>query len=190
WETHFPKLKEIFPEQLDGVSAYDFYLYVNDVRRSLIRTEADELTYPLHVLIRYEIEKDVMAGKIEAKDIPTVWNRKYKDYLGVDVPCDRDGCLQDMHWSDGSLGYFPTYALGSAYAAQIYDAMAKDIDIDGALKEGSVRKLADWLKEHLHKYGSSKYPKELIKLATGKDFDPHYYVDYLKSKYGELYGIK
>ena len=184
WETHFPALQAVFPEQLAGVTAAEFTASVNRAECSLIRTEADELTYPLHVLIRYELEKEMMAGQLEAADIPAAWNAKYKVYLGVDVPCDREGCLQDMHWAGGDVGYFPTYALGSAYAAQIYHAMSRDLDIDAALREGSVKKVADWLCEHLHKYGASKYPKELILLATGEPFDPHYYVDYLLRKYG------
>lgn len=189
WQAHFPKLKEIFPEQLEGITALDFYRHVNEVERSLIRTEADELTYSLHVLIRYEIEKEVMEGKLEARDIPAAWNSKYKEYLGVDVPSDREGCLQDMHWSGGSLGYFPTYSLGSAYAAQIYSAMSKDVDIAGEVRSGSILKIAEWLREKLHKYGSSKFPKELIYIATGEAFDAKYYVDYLVGKYTELYGV-
>lgn len=189
WQTHFPKLKGIFADELDGVTAEDMFKYVNRVEYSLIRTEADELTYPIHVLIRYEIEKMLMSGKLSVKDVPSEWNKKYKEYLNVDVPSDKDGCLQDMHWSDGSIGYFPTYALGSAYAAQIYHAMSKDIDIDEEIKKGNIGGIAAWLKEHLHKYGASKYPKELIKLATGEDFSPNYYVDYLIDKYSKIYNV-
>ena len=189
WETHFGKLKSIFPEQFEGVSALDFYKHVNTVEPSLIRTEADELTYSLHVIIRYEIEKEMMAGTLAAKDVPEVWNRKYKEYLGVDVPSDREGCLQDMHWSGGGFGYFPTYSLGSAYAAQIYDAMSYDIDIDEEIRSGELGKIALWLRDNLHKYGSSKFPKELIKLATGASFNPDFYVDYLVEKYTKLYNL-
>ncbi len=189
WQTHFPKLKEIFKEELSDITAEDFYRHVNTVERTLIRTEADELTYSLHVLIRYEIEKAVIAGEVEAKDIPMLWNKKYKEYLGVDVPSDKDGCLQDMHWSGGSLGYFPTYSLGSAYAAQIYHAMQKDIDIEAQIRTGKITEIARWLREKLHKYGASKYPKELILLATGEPFNPEYYVEYLTRKYSALYGV-
>ena len=189
WETHFPRLQSIFPDQLHDVEWQDFYRYVNTVSCGLIRTEADELTYSLHVLIRYEIEKEVLSGTVEASDVPTVWNAKYKEYLGVEVPSDKEGCLQDVHWAGGLLGYFPTYALGSAYAAQIYHALGRDLDIDAAIRSGNVRAIADWLGEHLHKYGASKYPRELIRIATGEDFDPHYYVDYLIKKYSALYGI-
>lgn len=189
WNAHFPKLKSIFPKELEGVTAEDFYKYVNRVEESLVRTEADELTYSIHVLIRYEIERAVMEGKVEAKDIPALWNRKYKEYLNVDVPCDKEGCLQDSHWSGGSLGYFPTYSLGSAYAAQIYRAMERDLNMDAVLGGKNLRPLADWLKEHLHRYGASKFPKELIRIATGEEFSPRYYVEYLTEKYRTLYGI-
>ena len=189
WETHFGKLQEIFSEELKDVTVDEFYRYVNNVECSLIRTEADELTYSLHVLIRYEIEKEMMRGELEASDVPAVWNKKYKDYLGVDVPNDREGCLQDMHWAGGSVGYFPTYSLGSAYAAQLYAAMAKTVDIDASVREGSIDKIAAWLKENVHRYGASKYPKDILRAATGEDFDPKYYTDYLIGKYSEIYGL-
>jgi carboxypeptidase Taq len=189
WTAHLPKLQELFPKQLKGVTVDDFVKYVNTVQRSLIRTEADELTYSLHVMVRYEIEKGIFSNKIDLEKLPEIWDKKYKQYLGVDVPDDQHGILQDVHWSMGSFGYFPTYSLGSAYAAQIYHAMSKDIDIEKAVASGTVRPIADWLKEHLHKYGSSKYPKEILKLATGEDFNPNYYVDYLIQKYSRIYGL-
>lgn len=189
WKAHTPKLRELFPEELGNATPEEIYKTINSVKCSLIRTEADEVTYPIHVLIRYEIEKDVMAGKLNAKDIPEAWNKKYKEYLGVDVPCDKEGCLQDVHWANGMLGYFPTYALGSAYAAQIYQAMSKDIDMDKAIGSETISEIASWLKDKLHKYGASKYPKELILLATGEEFTPDYYVKYLTEKYSAIYGI-
>lgn len=190
WSVHFDKLKELFKDELSGVSLKDFLKYVNHVEKSLIRTEADELTYPMHIIVRYEIEKELVSGKITVDELPSVWNAKYKEYLGVDVPNDKEGVLQDVHWAYGNFGYFPTYALGSAYAAQIYNAMSKDLNIDDALKKGDVSELAAWLKDHLHKYGASKKPKELLKIATNEDFDPNYYVDYLINKYSALYGIE
>lgn len=189
WQAHFDNLREIFPEGLSDVTLEDFYRHINEVTPSLIRTEADELTYSLHVLIRYEIEKAVMDGKAEAKDIPTLWNEKYREYLGVEVPSDKEGCLQDVHWAGGSLGYFPTYSLGSAYAAQLYAAMERDFDIDEALRSGSMKRIAEWLGERVHRFGSSKFPKDIIKLATGEDFNPEYYVDYLEKKYTKLYNL-
>ncbi|PKK97707.1 MAG: carboxypeptidase, partial [Tenericutes bacterium HGW-Tenericutes-2] len=157
--------------------------------RGFIRTEADELTYALHIMVRYEMEKMIFNKNIDLETLPTVWNKLYKKYLGVTVPNDQVGILQDVHWSQGSFGYFPTYALGSAYAAQIYHAMSKDIDINQSINDENLRKIADWLKEHIHKYGSSKPPKEILKLATGEDFNPNYYVDYLIEKYSKLYQL-
>ena len=130
-----------------------------------------------------------MDGKAEAKDIPALWNEKYREYLGVEVPSDKEGCLQDVHWAGGSLGYFPTYSLGSAYAAQLYAAMERDFDIDEALRSGSMKRIAEWLGERVHRFGSSKFPKDIIKLATGEDFNPEYYVDYLEKKYTKLYNL-
>jgi carboxypeptidase Taq len=126
---------------------------------------------------------------LEAKDIPAAWNAKYTEYLGVTPSCDKEGCLQDMHWAGGSLGYFPTYALGSAYAAQIMAAMEKDLDVDAAIRENRLCDVVAWLGDHLHTYGASRYPKELLRIATGEDFDPTYYVDYLTKKYTEIYGL-
>lgn len=190
WETHFKKLCEIFPENLKNVTVNDMFLLCNRVECSLIRTEADELTYSLHIMIRYEIEKALISGEIEAKDIPATWNKLYKEYLGIDVPNDGKGCLQDVHWCYGEFGYFPTYALGSAYAAQIYDAMAKDLDINEEIKSGTVAGLENWLKEHIHKYGSSKFSKDILFIATKENFNPAHYVNYLVNKYSEIYGIK
>ena len=188
-ELVFPKIKEMFPDELKGVSSEDFYRAVNRAEPSLIRTEADELTYSLHVLVRYEIEKKLMHGELDTKDVPSEWNRLYKEYLGVDVPCDREGCLQDSHWSGGSFGYFPSYSLGSAYGAQILHAMKKELDPDRLVREGKISVITDWLREHIHKYGRIKKPAELLDIACGEEFDPGYYVKYLTDKFSELYGL-
>lgn len=185
----FPKIKELFPEQLAGVTAEQFYLAVNRAEPSLIRTEADELTYSMHVLIRYEIEKKLFDGTLTTKDLPAEWNRLYKEYLGVDVPDDKQGCLQDSHWSGGSFGYFPSYSLGSAYGAQIVAHMRKEMDFDGLVKEGKLQTIIDWLTEHIYKYGQIKKPAELIRICCGEDFDPKYYTEYLKDKFTRLYGL-
>lgn len=190
WETNFDRLKNIFKSNLKDVTVEDMYKYVNRVECSLIRTEADELTYSMHVLIRYEIEKALTSGAIEAEDIPSKWNELYKEYLGIDVPCDKDGCLQDVHWAYGEFGYFPTYALGSAYASQIYNAMQKDVDITGCIKKGNLKPIAKWLKEKVHRFGASKYSEDILKFATGEDFNPDYYVNYLVEKYSALYDVK
>lgn len=189
WEKHFDKLVEIFPENLKGVTVNDIYQLVNNVECSFIRTEADELTYSMHVMVRYELEKSIMAGETNAEDIPAKWNALYKEYLGVDVPNDKLGCLQDVHWAYGEFGYFPTYALGSAYSAQIYHAMKRDIDVEQAIKSGDMSAIKNWLKEHVHKYGSSKFSKDILFLATGEKFNPNYYVDYLVEKYTKLYNL-
>ena len=189
WNANFAKLKNIFKSNLKDVTAEDMYKYVNRVECSLIRTEADELTYSLHVLVRYEMERGLLAGEIQAKDIPAKWNELYKEYLGVDVPSDKEGCLQDVHWAYGEFGYFPTYSLGSAYASQIYHAMQKEVNIDECIEKGNLRPIAKWLKTHVHQYGSSMHSTEILKLATGEDFNPNYYVDYLVEKYSKLYNV-
>ena len=190
WETHYPKLQEMFSEELKDVTLDEFYHYVNLVTPSLIRTEADELTYPLHIMVRYEIEKLMITNQISLDELPNKWNELYKEYLGVDVPTDKEGILQDVHWSGGSLGYFPTYALGSAYAAQIYHQMKKEINVDEIIKSGSLLEINNWLKEKVHKYAGSKKPEELLLMITGEKFNPQYYVDYLKNKYTKIYNLK
>ena len=184
----FPKMQELFPEQLKDVTAEQMYRAVNKVEPSLIRTAADELTYCLHVLIRYEIEKQLIDGTLEVKDVPSVWNKLYKDYLGVDVPDDKHGCLQDSHWSGGAFGYFPSYALGSAYGAQMLQNMEKEMDVWGAVAQGDLSGISNWLREKIHQYGHLLEPAEIIKNACGT-FDPTVYTDYLTRKYSELYGL-
>ncbi len=190
WEPHFPKLCETFPEQLQGVSLDDFMKCINTAEMSFIRTEADELTYPLHIMLRYQMEQDYIENGLAVHDFPARWNELFTEYFGITASNDTEGVLQDVHWSYGEMGYFPTYALGSAYAAQIYAAMARELDIDAALRSGSTQAVNDWLREHVHRYGASKYPREILKLATGEDFNPNYYVDYLIGKYSKVYGLQ
>ena len=186
----YPYLQELFPENLKDVSLKDFIKAINVSKSSFIRTEADELTYPIHVLIRYEIEKDIFAGKVDLNNLDKVWNKKYKDYLGVDVKKDSDGILQDVHWSDASFGYFPTYALGSAIGAQIFAKMNKDLRIDELLENNKFNVITDYLKNNIQKYGALYTYNEILLKATGKKFNPKYYIDYLKKKYSKLYNIK
>ncbi len=188
-EAIYPKVQRFFPQQLAGVTAEQFWRAVNMAQPSLIRTEADELTYCLHVMIRYEIEKQLIGGTLEVKDVPGVWNSMYKEYLGVDVPDDKHGCLQDSHWSGGSFGYFPSYALGSAYGAQMLANMEKDIDVWGPVGRGDLSQVTGWLREKIHKYGSILTPDQVIANACG-EFDPTYYTDYLTKKYSALYGLE
>ena len=185
----FPKVKELFPEQLEGVDADMFYRAINKAEPSLIRTEADELTYCLHIMIRYEIEKQMMAGSVEVQDIPKEWNRLYKEYLGVDVPNDSQGCLQDSHWSGGMIGYFPSYALGSAYGPQLLHEMQKDLgDIWVDVEKGDLSRVTGWLKEKIHRHASFRKPGELFESVCGK-FDAKFYTDYLTEKYTKLYDL-
>lgn len=188
-EFIFPKMQEFFPDQLGDVTAEQMYRAVNRVQPSLIRTEADELTYSLHVMIRYEIEKRLIEGTLEVKDVPSMWNQLYKEYLGVDVPDNRRGCLQDSHWSGGAFGYFPSYALGSAYGAQMLKNMEQEIDVWGPISQGDLSAVSGWLKERVHQYGSLMDPVDVVKNACG-EFDPTVYTEYLTQKYKKLYQLQ
>ena len=182
-------LKEVFPEQTGSLTEEELYSAINLSKPSLIRTDADELTYPLHVMIRYEIEKAMIAGDLAVKDIPGEWNRLYREVLGVEVPDDRRGCLQDSHWSFGGMGYFPSYALGSAYGVQMLHEMEKTVDIWGSVEKGDLSPVTAWLTEKVHQYGSLKKPQDLLPAAMGGPLDARVYTDYLIRKYSELYGL-
>ena len=140
---------------------------INRSEPSLIRTEADELTYALHVMVRYELEKKMMSGEITAKELPSEWNRLYKEYLGIDVPDDKNGVLQDSHWSNANIGYFPSYALGSAYGAQLLNEMKKDVDVDAAINSGKLTAINDWLREKIWKFGCLYDPTDLFNMVCG-----------------------
>lgn len=188
-EVYFPKLKELFPQQLENVTAEMFYRAVNKAQPSLIRTEADELTYCIHVMIRYEIEKQLIAGTLAVADVPAAWNRMYKDYLGIDVPDDKNGCLQDSHWSGGMIGYFPSYALGSAYGAQMLAKMQEDLgDIYADVAKGDLSRITGWLREKIHRHAGFKKPAPLFEDVCGK-FDAKFFTDYLTRKFSELYDL-
>ncbi|MDU6630963.1 MAG: carboxypeptidase M32, partial [Lachnoanaerobaculum sp.] len=189
WKYNYPKLQAYFPKQLGDVSLEDFYKAINVSKPSFVRTEADELTYPLHVLIRYEIEKGLFNGTISTEGLDKTWNAKYKEYLGVDVPNDKLGILQDVHWSDGSFGYFPTYALGTAFAAQYVHAMKKDLDVDNLLENNKFDVVMNWLKENIHTYGFRYEAPELMKMVTGEEFNVNYFLDYIEEKYTKLYNL-
>ncbi len=182
----FPKLKEFFPEQLKGVDAHAFWLAVNKSRPSLIRTEADELTYALHVMVRYELEKEIIGGRLSVYDLPDAWAKKYREYLGVTVPDDTHGVLQDSHWSGGMVGYFPSYALGSAYGAQIMAAMKREIDVDGLIRAGKINEIVAWLTEKIYRHGCMFDPSALIESTCGEPFNPKYFTDYLENKYSMI----
>lgn len=185
----FPKMQELFPEQLAGVTAEQMFLAANKAEPSLIRTEADELTYCLHVMVRYEIEKGLFDGTIDVDDLPRIWNEKYKEYLGIDVPSDREGVLQDSHWAGGNVGYFPSYALGSAYGAQIMAKMMETVDVDAVIASGDLQPITDWLEENIWKFGGTYDPMDLLERCCGAPFDPSYFTDYLENKFTEIYNL-
>lgn len=185
----FPKIKEMFPEHFSGITPRAFYEMVNRAQPSLIRTEADELTYCLHIMVRYEIEKRVFAGELDIDDIPEVWNSLYKEYLGVDVPDDTHGCLQDSHWSGGNVGYFPSYALGSAYGAQILAKMKQDIDVDAVCASGTLKPITEWLTDKVFRHARMYDPEDLFFMVCGEPFDPTYYTSYLEKKFSDIYKL-
>lgn len=185
----FPEIQKRFPEQLAGVTEEDFYKAVNLVEPSLIRTEADELTYALHIMVRFQIEREMIDGTLPIAEVPARWNALYKEYLGVDVPSDSVGCLQDSHWSGGAIAYFPSYALGSAYGAQFLAKMQAEIgDIYADVAKGDLSKPTAWLREHIHRYASFKKPDEILKDVCG-EFDAKFFTDYLTEKFSALYGV-
>lgn len=185
----YPKLQELFPEQLDGVDAEMFYRAVNKAKPSLIRTEADELTYCLHIMVRYELEKRLIAGTLAVKDVPAEWNRLYREYLGIEVPDDAHGCLQDTHWAGGSIGYFPSYALGSAYGPQMLAVMEQELgEVYGQVAEGDISKIKEWLREHFHRHACLYPPKQLFEMTCGS-FDAKFYTEYLAKKFSSLYHL-
>lgn len=186
----YPKLRELFPQQLEDVTPDMLFRAVNKVTPSLIRLDADELTYCMHIMVRYELEKQLIDGSLAVKDLPAAWNKLYKEYLGLDVPSDSKGCLQDSHWSGGGIGYFPSYALGGAYGAQMLDCMEKDVPgLWDKVAGGDLSAVTGWLKEHIHKYASLYEPKELFERSCGA-FQPKYYIDYLTKKYTKLYNLE
>ncbi len=184
-----PKLKELFPEQTAGVTAEDLYRAVNIARPSLIRTEADELTYCLHIMLRYELEKLLIQDGMDAAELPSLWREKVRDYLGLEVPDDRSGVLQDSHWSGGAIGYFPSYALGSAYGAHMLKVMKRTVDVDAAVAAGDFSPINRWLAERIWSKGCLYDPAEILAQSLGEPFDPAVYTDYLTEKYTELYGL-
>ncbi len=190
WQHFYPKLKTLFNNQLKDKDLNTFYSAMNKVQASPIRTESDELTYHFHILIRYEIEKDLISGKLSVKDLKEAWNNAYKKYLGIDIKDDKTGILQDIHWSFGGFGYFPTYSLGSFYAAQFFSAAQNSIDhLDEKIAQGNLHELLSWLRTHIHQHGSLYRSEELCKKITGESLDISYFIDYAKEKYKTLYSL-
>ncbi|MBO0958215.1 carboxypeptidase M32 [Neobacillus sp. MM2021_6] len=190
WRNNYNLLKEYANGQFDQVQLEEFYRSINESKPSLIRIEADELTYPLHVIIRYEIEKGLFNDEIEVKDLPKIWNDKYEEYLGIRPENDAMGVLQDVHWAGGSFGYFPSYALGYMYAAQFKHKMLEDIpNFDQLLEEGNLLPIKEWLTKNIHQYGKMKKPLEILQDVTGEGLNAQYLVDYLYEKYGKVYQL-
>lgn len=189
WIPVYGKVKELFGEQLRGIGREQFVRAINRVHPGLIRTEADELTYSLHVLVRYELEKALIEEDLPVEQLPRLWADKYEEYLGIRPENDGEGVLQDIHWAQGSFGYFPSYALGSAFGAQMYASMKKEMDADQMLEEGRLGEIREYLRLHVHWFGKVKTSRQILQDMTGEDFRPQYYVDYLKEKYGRLYQL-
>lgn len=190
WKRNFPLLKTYAPVQFNEVELTDFYRAINEAKASLIRIEADELTYVLHIVIRYEIEKSLFNDEIEVQELPQIWNDKYEQYLGIRPMNDAEGLLQDVHWAGGSFGYFPSYALGYIYAAQFKAAMLKDIpNFDELLACGELEPVKQWLTKHVHQYGKTKQPLDILSDATGEGLNAKYLIAYLTDKYRDVYGL-
>jgi len=188
WEYNFPLLLDHFREQFKDISVDQFYKGINKVQPSLIRTEADELTYHFHVMIRYEIEKLLLEGSIQTADIPAYWNEHYQKYLGITVPDDKQGCLQDVHWSHGSFGYFATYSIGSLYAAQLYAGISKaNPAVEKDISAGNNMTVLTWLKQHIYTFGRYYTSEELCNRATGENLNSQYFIDHATKKYSDIY---
>lgn len=190
WQYFLPPLRDLFPIQLYERRLVEFVRAINVVRPSLIRVEADEVTYNLHIILRFDIERRLIEGQVQVRDLPDLWNALMQEYLGLVPPNDRDGVLQDIHWALGLFGYFPTYTLGNIYAAQLWTALRRTYpDLDSRLAAGEFGLVLGWLREHIHRYGRLYWPVDLIQRATGEAPTPVYLVRYLNEKFGSLYGL-
>lgn len=190
WRRYFGKLAGFFPEQLHGYTSEQFYKAINRVEPSLIRVEADEVTYNLHIMIRFELELSIMEGKLAIKDVPEAWNDRYSEYLGVSVPNDGAGCLQDIHWAHGILGYFPTYSIGNVVASQLWEAMLEKLpNADELIETGQFQPMLDWLIENVHSRAKKYLPQDLVQKVTGEPINCRAFLTYLETKFGDLYKL-
>lgn len=183
WQYIYDDIMEILGDDFKDITAEQFYRAANVAQPSLIRIEADELTYSLHIMIRYEVEKLLFSGDIDVNDLPALWNEKMKEYLGIEPADDKTGILQDVHWSYSSFGYFPSYSVGSAYAAQLLAYMEKDMDVYGNIRNGNIAAIKSWLTDKIHKYGALYEPEQLISMINGEKLNADYYVAYLRKKF-------
>lgn len=190
WKFFYPKIQKEFPEPFKKVSLGEFYKIINKVIPSLVRTEADEVTYNLHIIIRFEIEKEMIEGSIDLKDLPAIWAAKVKEYLGIEVPNDTLGVLQDVHWSCGGIGYFPTYSFGNLYSAQFYNALKEDIpNAEQAIARGNFEEIREWLRKNIHIHGKLYSASSLVKKVTGEELNSRYFCEYLEEKYKKIYSL-
>ena len=191
WKYFYPKLQQLFPQQFSMIRLEEFYRAINKVQPSFIRVEADEATYNLHIILRFEIERGMISGEIPLKDLPEVWNNRFHEYLGLDIPNDSLGVLQDIHWSMGLIGYFPTYSLGNIISCQIWEKITEAIpDLYQQFERGQFMPLREWLRENLHKHGRKFTPRETLQKVTGKaEIDVEPYLRYLNTKFSEIYGL-
>ena len=191
WRHFFPRLQELHADALRGYDVEQWYREVNAIAPSLIRVEADEATYNLHIILRFELEQAMLADEFPLEQLPEEWNRRMWEYLGIEVPNDTEGVLQDVHWSGGSVGYFPTYALGNLISAQIWEKITADLpDLNDAFEQGEFGTLRDWLRENLHRHGRKFTPSEMLERVVGTaEIDPEPYVRYLREKLSSIYGI-
>jgi len=190
WEHFFPGLAEIFPDAFGGLDAEAVYRAVNRVRPSLIRIHADECTYNLHIILRFELEQELVSGRLAAADAQAAWDAKVEEYLGIDVPDVADGVLQDMHWSGGAIGYFPTYALGNVISAQLWERIGRELPgLEDQVRAGELADLRDWLRENVHRHGRKYLPGELLERTVGGGLDPQPLLRYLREKFGDIYGL-
>ncbi|MBO8155000.1 MAG: carboxypeptidase M32 [Bacillaceae bacterium] len=187
WNRYYGTFKTYAPEPFQSIPMETFYRSINEVKPSFIRIEADEMTYPLHIMVRYELEKGLINREIQVKDLPELWNDKMEEYLGIRPRNDREGVLQDVHWSGGSFGYFPSYALGYMYGAQILNAMNQSFDVNQAIADGDLIKIKTWLSKNIHQHGKMKDPLEILNHVTGEGLNPSYLVNYLEKKYQDIY---
>ncbi|MBI9043876.1 MAG: carboxypeptidase M32 [Anaerolineaceae bacterium] len=188
WKFYYPKLQTYFPGQLSSIKLTDFYRAINKVEPSLIRVEADEATYNLHIMLRMDLEISLLEGSLAVKDLPEAWNAKMKEYLGITPPDDAKGVLQDVHWAYGLFGYFPSYALGKLISAHIWETISKEIeDIDSHIENGDFGVLLEWLRANIHQRGVLYEPQELVQKVTGSSIDPKPFMRYLNRKYKDIY---
>jgi carboxypeptidase Taq len=190
WKHFYPRLKEFFPSQLGNIELDTFYKGINIVEPSFIRVEADEATYNLHIMLRLELEIALIEGSLSVADLPAAWNAKMKEYLGITPANDAEGVLQDVHWSCGLFGYFPTYALGNLISAQLWETLRRDLtDLDAQIEKGKFTDLLDWLHKNVHQYGAKYEPQELVQKITGSKINPDAYIRYLQDKFSKIYGL-